>query len=778
MFKIKNIKYLLLVIASFLMLACSQTSPIKAPTLVSVIVTPLASAGTQVPSGLSYQLSAEGVYSDGTRVQLNSGVAWSVSATTATDTTISQTGMLSAGNNVGAVTATASVGGISGSTVVSIVQADLISISLSPASESIPVGVPVNLAISATYSNGTYTVPPSAVTLTSSESSVLSVDANGVMNPIESSSTPVTITASFQGKTSSVDYTVVSAVIKSILVSSHSVSSPTPRLSQMLRAESTSNSVPTLIPLQYNAIAVYTDGTTQDITTVGTWSVASSCTGCTIGANTGLFTAGNTPNVSGAVSIAYDNQSGAAVVEVNNATVTNLFVARQGIESTSFSVESIPVGIYEQFLAVAVYSDKSVYNVTPSATWTTGNPSVISVESGMVLAESTLSNPSYSTTLNLAWSGATTAVNVVVVNAQVLSITVSPELELESVVPAGVVANYRAFGYFTNGESYNISNNVQWSSTSGTIGGTLAISSSGAITTQNAGYLKNQINSFTIQASMLGGISQESTILGAESFGVAYSAVVSLVIVDPFSYNSDSAHSSISALTTESFAYNESGVAYSVCSFNTHDTVYWCYANNVNPNITWTSSNPSILTVTGSGQNVNGDTTNWLGTISFTSILGSSNIQASTSGYNESTYTYGPVLSQSVTTNSESYNINSLYFETPSESTFTLSISESGFPSTQNYTVWMQLVDGTWINLTNMNVNYIDGNSGNPISGASNVGYSIGTPNCWLSSGCPNNASVIAQTETRTGLYFPFAVQYGGVPVYSLAPSLSITVVP
>ncbi len=176
---------------------------VAAPTLQSIAVTP---ANTSLTTGEAEQFTAIGTLSDNTTENLTSQVTWASSDTTWA--TISATGLASA-VSPGPVTISATFGGITGSTGLSVVAAVLESIAVTPANTSLTTGETEQFTATGTLSNNTTENLTSQVTWASSDTTWATISATGLASAV--SPGPVTISASFDGITGSTGLTVVSA---------------------------------------------------------------------------------------------------------------------------------------------------------------------------------------------------------------------------------------------------------------------------------------------------------------------------------------------------------------------------------------------------------------------------------------------------------------------------------------------------------------------------------------------------------------------------------------
>ena len=135
---------------------------VTAAGLTSLSVTP---ATASVPLGINQQFSATGTYSDGSTQNLSSTVKWTSSATSVA--TISGSGLATT-LAPGSTTIAASSGAITGSSTLKVKAAVLTSISVTPATASIPLGTNQQFAATGTYSNGSTQNLTNTVTWTSS----------------------------------------------------------------------------------------------------------------------------------------------------------------------------------------------------------------------------------------------------------------------------------------------------------------------------------------------------------------------------------------------------------------------------------------------------------------------------------------------------------------------------------------------------------------------------------------------------------------------------------
>jgi len=212
--------------------------------LVSIAVNP---SQASVPLGESVSLTATGTYSDGSTQNLTQSATWSSSSAIAA---VSSAGAV-VGKGMGKATITAAQGSVSGTSSLAVAAAVLQSIAVSPSQSSLPLGESESLTATGNYSDGSKQNLTQAVTWSSSAASA-SVTATGAVTANAVGSAVISAT---QGSVSgSANLSLTPAVAVSL------TATPSP-LSLVLGGSQ-----------QLLAIATFSDGTTQDMTSTATWS--------------------------------------------------------------------------------------------------------------------------------------------------------------------------------------------------------------------------------------------------------------------------------------------------------------------------------------------------------------------------------------------------------------------------------------------------------------------------------------------------------------------------
>jgi hypothetical protein len=184
---------------------------VNAATLVSIAVTPATPA---LAIGAPQQFAATGTFSDGSASNLSAIATFTSSVPAIATSTV---GGLVTGVAAGASVITATSGNVAGSTGLTVLPAALVSIAVTPALSTIQVGGSAQLAVTATYANGTTgNVSASAVYVSATPGAASVNPATGLATGVAAGST--IITASFGGKTATATVTVNAATLVSIAV--------------------------------------------------------------------------------------------------------------------------------------------------------------------------------------------------------------------------------------------------------------------------------------------------------------------------------------------------------------------------------------------------------------------------------------------------------------------------------------------------------------------------------------------------------------------------------
>jgi uncharacterized protein YjdB len=222
------------------------------PALESITVTP---AGPSVPKGETEQFTATGNYSDGSTANLTSEVTWQSSDTSiASISNASGSSGLANALATGTSTIKATAFGISGTTVLTVSPAALLSIAVTPANPSVAKGLTKQFTATGTYSDNSTQNLTSQVTWASPTTSVATITSAGLATAVATGTS--TISATLSGVSGSTVMTATAAVLESIAV--------TPANPSLMKGATR----------QFTATGTYSDNSTQNLTSEVTWSSA------------------------------------------------------------------------------------------------------------------------------------------------------------------------------------------------------------------------------------------------------------------------------------------------------------------------------------------------------------------------------------------------------------------------------------------------------------------------------------------------------------------------
>lgn len=258
-------------------------------TLKSISITP---ANVSIPVSETQQLTATGVYSDGSSQNLTNSVTWSSSNSAVAS--VGNGGLVSS-LSAGTTTIQATSGTLSGSTTITVSSATLQSITISPAKASLMAGNTLQFTATGNYNNGTTQNLTNSVTWSSSTTSAATISASGLATGKSVGSTTIQAVSGSISSSTTLNVTAV-ATLQSIALSPSTFT---------IAAGSTQ---------QLTATGTYSDGSTQNVTSSATWSTSSSANATVSGS--GLVTA--QANGSATITATVGSLSATATATVSN----------------------------------------------------------------------------------------------------------------------------------------------------------------------------------------------------------------------------------------------------------------------------------------------------------------------------------------------------------------------------------------------------------------------------------------------------------------------------
>src|SRR5207248_507731 len=148
-----------------------------------------------------------------------------------------------------------------------------------------------------------------------------------------------------------------------------------------------------------------------------------------------------------------------ALTQVVNA-ITLVSIA---VTPDASSNPSVPVGLTQQYTVIGSYSDGSTADVTSQVTWSSFNTAIAAISnssgSNGLATGAAIGGP---VTITAALGAVSGASALTVTNATLLSGTMI--VPSSATIPAGLQQQFNAFGDFSDGNTYDITTAVIWSS--------------------------------------------------------------------------------------------------------------------------------------------------------------------------------------------------------------------------------------------------------------------------------------------------------------------------
>ncbi len=360
----------------------SSALTVTAAALVTIVVTP----GTaSIALGTPQQFTATGTYTDGS-TQVLTAVIWNSSA----PGTASVNGSgLASSLAVGSTTIGATSGGISGSAVLTVSVATLVSIAVSPGTPAVATGVKQAFTATGAFTDGTTQDVTASATWSVANPALATI---GNLAPNQGLATTlaagtVTIMATMGSVSGNATLTVSAPALVSLAVipGAPSIALGTTQA--------------------FTSIGTYTDGSTADLTASVTWAST----------NTSVATVGNLAPSQGisstlaagssGINATLNGITGSGMLTVTPAAVVSLTI-------TPLSAMAA-VGASQAFRATATYTDSTTQDVTDLAHWTAGNGSIATVSDTVpkgVTTAQTIGSVPIAATYNAATSTASLTV--------------------------------------------------------------------------------------------------------------------------------------------------------------------------------------------------------------------------------------------------------------------------------------------------------------------------------------------------------------------------------
>lgn len=427
----------------------AQLSGISAEAKLSVTAATLTgisiNAGSgSVPKGATLEMTAKGTYSDGSSGDVTTQALWgALDGSIATVSNAQNQQGLVQGLNLGQTQITAAVGTILAQAQVTVTAATLVSLNVQPNATTLGAGSKQNFTVTGTYSDKSVVdLTAQAVWTTGDANVAVASNAAGAQGQVTAVNAGQTnVTATFGGLTGTAALTVSAPDLLSITVGP---ANPSKHAGQKT---------------QFFAMANFSNGTAQNVTTQAKWTVSDA--GVSQLGATGLVTAG-TPGTS-TITAQFQGMTGFTTLTVTQPELVEIQVTP--------ALGSQPVGANLQFQAIAIFSDNTSQNITFQATWSSSDKSVATIANGGgggggpgggggggFKGRATAVSPGVAT-ITATYQGMTASATFTVTAASIVSISIFPGANSATV---GQSRPYTAQAIYSDGTSKDITNQATW----------------------------------------------------------------------------------------------------------------------------------------------------------------------------------------------------------------------------------------------------------------------------------------------------------------------------
>lgn len=394
--------------------------------LVQLIINPVAA---ELALGTGLELTAQGLYSDGSNQILTQQVSWSSADTGIL--TIDGAGHIQP-QSVGNTIVTAALAGITGSQSVTVNDAILTTIELGTAANTIPLGSHQALFALGHYSDGSLQDITEQVVWQSTPAERIAISnadgSRGLATALAIGA--VTATASLGDITGSLALNITAATLSSIDVFPLNA-----RLAMGTQQG-------------FHATGHYSDGSIQEISEHASWATADTSIALTsnVIGNRGQALALSQGNTT--VSAMLDGITGSATLEVTAAQLLSINITPPE--------PILPAGTLQTISAEGNFSDGSVQNLDNKVTWESDNRSVAVVNNGVLTAL----QPG-SARISASWSGISGHTTTSVSNATLSSLQIIPS---NPNLAIGTDTQLQATGLYSDGSLEDVTTQVTWNS--------------------------------------------------------------------------------------------------------------------------------------------------------------------------------------------------------------------------------------------------------------------------------------------------------------------------
>ena len=451
-----------------------------------------------IPNGLSLQLKAIGTYSDNSTQDITNSLIWSSSGKALVSSTNSNSGLLvSAGEESVTISATSKT--ISASINITILPAEVLSLSISESELALAKGTTKKLTVNGYFTDGTSRDITSQVTFLS-DSNDDGINDDYVISVSNQSSSKGTITAIQIGNAN------IKSILGKVSITSTITVSPAELIS--ITVTPGNQKIAKGLSLKYSALGFYSDNSTQDLTNNVTWAVTTANSGllspfssALIGSLGTIANISNSIGSNGLVSSVGTGEIGIIASLGKISGSANLIVGEAQLVGLSISstVNTKAKGMSEQFKAFGIYTDNSSQDLTSQVGWKSdgnndGNDDNLIVSiSNLIESKGLGTGTGIGETSIIATLGNINTSKKFTISPAVLS-SISVESPNTS-RPKGLSEQFVAIGTYSDNTTRDITSNVTWKADSNNdnlndnLVGNISTTTPGLLNTTNIGTL-------------------------------------------------------------------------------------------------------------------------------------------------------------------------------------------------------------------------------------------------------------------------------------------------
>ena len=362
--------------------------------LEKLVVSPVTAT---VAAGLTQTYEATGIFSDGTSKDLTKVSYWQSSE--ASIATLDRKGIASS-YSPGEVTVTARYIGFTATAKLTVTDAELSFIQVTPANAKVPAGTEGQFEAWAFYTDNHSEEITKVASWTSSSEDIVHIGTGSVNGGFASALIVGTtqVEAQFNGMSSTAEVEVTAAEALELTLSPEN------------------KTVPLGLSQAYQSFARFSDGTSKEVTLESSWQ-SSNLDAATIDSD-GLAQTTNSGAFKTVIKATYKGLT----------AETNLYVGESVLVEIQVTPATAEVNINEvqQYIAMAFYSDGFSMDLTTSSTWTIGDDSIAHVVPSGPAAGQVTGDMHGATSVTAVLQGKTDSAEVVVTDLEYLGVDVEP----------------------------------------------------------------------------------------------------------------------------------------------------------------------------------------------------------------------------------------------------------------------------------------------------------------------------------------------------------------